>query len=129
LTQGEVIAIEYNGTWYHLSIVEVKPTSQSNAISIIETDINLEFAPPLDYVEPTPQPSQQPTHTSSAPTSIPAGGQKGRGTPPMGNSPASLPSSLSTSPFERKIKDEINFGTPEDASSFKAFTGKGYTIR
>lgn len=49
MTRGDVIKIEYNKKNYYLSIIETKP---GNAISIIETDIELDFAPPLDYVEP-----------------------------------------------------------------------------
>lgn len=39
----------YNNKKYYIDIVETKP---SNAISIIETDCEVDFAPPLDYKEP-----------------------------------------------------------------------------
>lgn len=44
LTKDDVIAIDYNGKIFWLNILEVKP---GNSISIIETDINLDFAPPV----------------------------------------------------------------------------------
>lgn len=51
LTVGDTIPIHYNNKQYFIDIVEAKP---SNAISVIETDCNVDFAPPLDYVEPQP---------------------------------------------------------------------------
>lgn len=41
--------VAYNNRKYYIDIIETKP---SNAISIIETDCEVDFAPPLDYKEP-----------------------------------------------------------------------------
>ena len=41
--------VAYNNKRYYIDIVETKP---SNAISIIETDCEVDFAAPLDYKEP-----------------------------------------------------------------------------
>ena len=41
--------VAYNNKQYHIDIVEAKPAS---AVSIIETDCEVDFAPPLDYKEP-----------------------------------------------------------------------------
>ncbi|KAM2614349.1 hypothetical protein TB2_028984 [Malus domestica] len=49
LTTGDTIMVPYNNKQYYINIVETKP---SPAISIIETDCEVDFAPPLDYVEP-----------------------------------------------------------------------------
>ena len=49
LTVGDTIPISYNNKQYWIDIVEANP---ANAISVIETDCNVDFAPPLDYVEP-----------------------------------------------------------------------------
>lgn len=54
LTKGDAIAISYNDKTYHIDVLEVAP---GEAISIIEADVNVEFAAPLDYVEPTPEPA------------------------------------------------------------------------
>ncbi|XP_026449596.1 ubiquitin fusion degradation protein 1 homolog isoform X2 [Papaver somniferum] len=55
LTTGDSIMVAYNNKKYYIDIVESKP---ANAISIIETDCEVDFAPPLDYVEPErPSPS------------------------------------------------------------------------
>ncbi|XP_046979684.1 ubiquitin fusion degradation protein 1 homolog isoform X1 [Schistocerca americana] len=49
LTTGDVIAIKYNQRIYELCVLETKPGS---AVSIIECDMNVEFAPPVGYKEP-----------------------------------------------------------------------------
>lgn len=49
LTKGDSIAINYNDKTYYIDVLEVAP---GEAISIIETDVNVEFAAPADYVEP-----------------------------------------------------------------------------
>jgi ubiquitin fusion degradation protein 1 len=56
LTAGDNIMVAYNNKKYYIDIIESKP---ANAISIIETDCEVDFAPPLDYKEPervTPPP-------------------------------------------------------------------------
>ncbi|KDP42243.1 hypothetical protein JCGZ_02973 [Jatropha curcas] len=49
LTTGDTIMVAYNNKKYYIDIVETKPSS---AVSIIETDCEVDFAPPLDYKEP-----------------------------------------------------------------------------
>ncbi|XP_031254973.1 ubiquitin fusion degradation protein 1 homolog [Pistacia vera] len=49
LTTGDTIMVPYNNKKYYIDIVETKPSS---AVSIIETDCEVDFAPPLDYKEP-----------------------------------------------------------------------------
>lgn len=46
----DVVAITYNDRVYELRVLETKP---GNAVSIIECDMNVEFAPPVGYSEPT----------------------------------------------------------------------------
>lgn len=41
--------VAYNNKKYYIDIIESKP---SHAITIIETDCEVDFAPPLDYKEP-----------------------------------------------------------------------------
>ena len=48
LTTGDTIMVPYNNKKYYINIVEAKPSS---AVSIIETDCEVDFAAPLDYVE------------------------------------------------------------------------------
>ncbi|KAK1570905.1 hypothetical protein Q3G72_008863 [Acer saccharum] len=49
LTTGDSIMVAYNNKKYYIDIIETKPY---NAITIIETDCEVDFAPPLDYKEP-----------------------------------------------------------------------------
>jgi len=61
LSTGDMIAINYNNKIYELSVLETKP---ANAVSIIECDMNVDFAPPVGYVEPdykaqVPQPMDE----------------------------------------------------------------------
>lgn len=49
LTTGDIIAIKYNSRIYEMCVLETNPGS---AVSIIECDMNVEFAPPVGYKEP-----------------------------------------------------------------------------
>lgn len=49
LTTGDVISIMYNQKIYELCVLETKP---GNAVSIIECDMNVDFAAPVGYKEP-----------------------------------------------------------------------------
>lgn len=55
LTTGDLVAIRYNNKIYELCVLETKP---ANAVTIIECDMNVEFAAPLDYVEPNHKPKE-----------------------------------------------------------------------
>jgi len=50
--------VAYNNKKYYIDIIETKP---DNAISIIETDCEVDFAPPLDYKEPEKPVAPHPT--------------------------------------------------------------------
>ncbi|XP_042499679.1 ubiquitin fusion degradation protein 1 homolog [Macadamia integrifolia] len=64
LTTGDSIMVAYNNKKYYIDIIESKP---SNAISIIETDCEVDFAPPLDYKEPERLAPSVPTSKAPAP--------------------------------------------------------------
>lgn len=55
LTTGDVLAIKYNDKVYELLVLEAKP---QNAVSIIECDMQVDFAPPIGYVEPSVAPKK-----------------------------------------------------------------------
>eukprot|EP00038_Savillea_parva_P026246 m.52658 g.52658 ORF g.52658 m.52658 type:complete len:338 (-) comp7388_c0_seq3:733-1746(-) len=68
LTEADMIAIEYNGKTYELVVLELRPKHPSNAVCVVECDLELDFAPPLDYVEPPKDYGHGPvTETDSAP--------------------------------------------------------------
>lgn len=52
LTTGDVIAINYNDKVYEVCVLETKPTT---AVTIIECDMSVDFAPPVGYQEPNQQ--------------------------------------------------------------------------
>lgn len=62
LTVGDCVVIDYNQKKFEIEIIECKP---ANAISIIEADVNVDFAPPKDYKEPE-RPIPAATTTGSA---------------------------------------------------------------
>jgi len=57
LTKGDLVAINYLNRNYELCVLELQP---ADAVSIIECDMEVDFAPPVGYVEPkyTPTSSQ-----------------------------------------------------------------------
>ncbi|WPH00721.1 Hypothetical protein R9X50_00355100 [Acrodontium crateriforme] len=64
LTLGDVFTFRYNETTYEIAVLEVKPDGESHAISVQETDLEVDFAPPVGYQEP------QKTSGTSTPRSI-----------------------------------------------------------
>lgn len=50
--KGDTININHGGRDYPINIIDCKPNAQ---ICVIETNINLDFDQPLDYVEPAPK--------------------------------------------------------------------------
>jgi len=51
LTKGETISIKYIDETYYIDVVECEP---ADTIHITNSDINLDFDEPIDYVEPPP---------------------------------------------------------------------------
>jgi len=80
LTQGEDIALNYNNKNYYLTVLEVKPVdpTKNYGISILETDVDVDFAPPLDYKEPV-KPKQEEVQTQIP--AIPVFGKPAQQTP------------------------------------------------
>ena len=66
----------YNNRKYYLHVLEAKPAHPTHAVSIVETDVQVDFAPPMDYVEPV-RPATEPIATpQSVAAAIAAGGKK-----------------------------------------------------
>lgn len=68
LTKGDVFNFEYNDEVYDMAVLDVKPETEKMGVSMIETDVSVDFAPPVGYVEPT-----KPVHGSG--TSTPRSGR------------------------------------------------------
>ncbi|OLL24824.1 Ubiquitin fusion degradation protein 1 [Neolecta irregularis DAH-3] len=54
LTTQDIFQIYYNEHLYEIAVLEVKPQNAANAVSVVETDVSVDFAPPLGYTEPKP---------------------------------------------------------------------------
>lgn len=52
LTKGDIFSFHYNDTVYDVAVLEVKPESANNGVSMLETDVSVDFAAPVGYVEP-----------------------------------------------------------------------------
>lgn len=84
LTKGDIFSFHYNDTVYDVAVLEVKPESANNGVSMIETDVSVDFAPPVGYVEPvyekpsrssgTSTPRSAAGHTLGGGSGLPAGG-------------------------------------------------------
>ena len=58
LTKGETISIKYMDDTYYIDVVECEP---ADTIHITNSDINLDFDEPIDYVEPPKEPTPPPS--------------------------------------------------------------------
>ncbi|EDQ89776.1 uncharacterized protein MONBRDRAFT_18846 [Monosiga brevicollis MX1] len=75
LTVNDIIAINYNNKVYEIEVLEVKPENSDQAVSIVECDMQLEFAAPIGYKEPErvrPAASDAATHAATAQVSTAA---------------------------------------------------------
>lgn len=66
LTKGDFILIKHGRRDFEIEILDCKP---QDAVSVIETDVQVDFAPPKDYVEeerPSPSELTQSTVTATA---------------------------------------------------------------
>ena len=53
LTVGDVFTFAYNDSVYSMKVLETKPSiAAKGAISVLETDLEVDFAPPVGYEEP-----------------------------------------------------------------------------
>lgn len=77
LTKGDVFTFSYNDQTFDMAVLETKPSSPKNAIVVLETDLEVDFATPIGYEE---EAARRPSGTST-----PASGRSG---PTAGNLPA-----------------------------------------
>jgi ubiquitin fusion degradation protein 1 len=55
LTKGDIIEIYHNMMTFEILIMELKPDNAPGVL-LLDTDLEIDFAPPKGYVEPKPQP-------------------------------------------------------------------------
>ncbi|KAK4100996.1 UFD1-domain-containing protein [Parathielavia hyrcaniae] len=78
LTKGDVFNFEYNDEVYEVAVLDVKPDTDKMGVSMIETDVSVDFAPPVGYVEPERAPQGSGTSTPRSARGV------GGGVPPGG---------------------------------------------
>ena len=119
LTIGDIIQISYNSQIYEIAVLEVKAHGggEGNAVCVIETDIEVDFAPPVGYVEP------ERTTASSTNSSRPASRMTGTGTPGLPNDIVSIHGGMAA-----KL-DYHALSSAADTSSESAFSRGGQTLR
>jgi len=150
LTTGDVIAIDYNDKIYEFCVLETRP---GNAVSIIECDMNVEFAPPVGYKEPEPKPANdgEPIPPVMNEADLQADGQffafQGKGVRLDGRkNKVNIPENVVHMPqvrrgipdydyeigtlrFIRTAKIEDTNNEKETDEMFEAFSGIGQTLR
>jgi ubiquitin fusion degradation protein 1 len=73
LTKDDIFSFKYNDTVYDVAVLEVKPESDKHGVSMLETDVSVDFAPPIGYVEPASSRASG-TSTPRSVAGLPAGG-------------------------------------------------------
>eukprot|EP00002_Diphylleia_rotans_P023736 TRINITY_DN466_c0_g1_i7.p1 TRINITY_DN466_c0_g1~~TRINITY_DN466_c0_g1_i7.p1 ORF type:complete len:329 (-),score=54.88 TRINITY_DN466_c0_g1_i7:395-1381(-) len=115
VSKNDRILIPYGSQRFYMKILETKPHDN---ICIIQTDLEVDFAPPLDYVEPSLPQNTQPM---SIPNTL--GGRTGDTTPvsPSNTPDTSKPSSFSGAgyrldgrPSSMSSSPHVNIGSPSN---------------
>ncbi|KAF2457022.1 ubiquitin fusion degradation protein UFD1-domain-containing protein [Lineolata rhizophorae] len=78
LTTGDVFSFAYNDNVYRVAVLETKPANPKRAVCTLETDLSVDFAPPVGYQEPARQPR------AGSGTSTPRSAASGAGAPLSG---------------------------------------------
>ncbi|MCJ1307032.1 Ubiquitin recognition factor in ER-associated degradation protein 1 [Agyrium rufum] len=81
LTKGDIFTFAYNDQVYEMAVLETKPDpSESHAISVLETDLEVDFAAPVGYEEQLAASKKKAAATAaSTGTSTPRSGMSGAG--------------------------------------------------
>lgn len=73
LTKGDVFTFAYNDQVFEMAVLEARPANDKHAVSVLETDLEVDFAPPVGYEE-----SQRASGTSTPGSAVsgmaPSGG-------------------------------------------------------
>lgn len=109
LTQGDIIEIRYNGITFSLLIMETHPGG--DGISVLDTDLEVDFAAPVGYVEPE-RPKPAPPSTMAYKLQIDVNGS----TPG-----SSRPSSSMAGTF-------TGAAVSKGGDAWESFKGKGETL-
>ncbi|KAF7294846.1 Ubiquitin fusion degradation protein 1 [Mycena indigotica] len=113
LTQGDIIEIKYNSIVFGLLVMETKPGGEG--INIHDTDLEVDFATPVGYVEPErPKAAPPPTMASKLKIDLDSSS-------PGSSRPASSLGGGFAGP-------STNAGVSKDGDKWESFKGKGETL-
>ena len=116
LTKDDQICLKYNNKNYFLDVVELKPVTQEDAVSIVEADVNVDFEPPVGYVDPKEAKEQEKAKT---PPPKGAGNALGNGS---SSSQSSVMADLARAREERRKQLEA------EKAAYVPFSGTGRRI-
>ena len=123
LTVGDVFVVHYNNKNYEIEVKEAKP---QKAISVVETDCQVDFEAPKDYKEPEkvfakpPPPKPSSSDAPNAPTSAPSA--KGEASAPEPEGPSFLPFAGQARRLDGKPTPASSQPIPAPASQSNAAT-------
>jgi ubiquitin fusion degradation protein 1 len=112
LTQGDIIEISYNSIIFGLLVMETKPGGKG--ISVLDTDLEVDFAPPVGYVEPE-RPKAAPPATMASKLKIDLNSSSG----------SSRPSSSMNGGFTGANGHTV---VSKGGDQWESFKGKGETL-
>uniref|UniRef100_A0A803LM26 Uncharacterized protein n=2 Tax=Chenopodium quinoa TaxID=63459 RepID=A0A803LM26_CHEQI len=125
LTVGDTIVIKHQGKTLYVDIVEAMP---SNAVCVIETDVEVDFARPLDYKEPpkpVPKPLPKPEKDVKEPLGfVPFSGRGSR----LNDSNNTTKEDLAAAVISN-TSTKVSSETSNTGQSVKPFTGKKYSLK
>ncbi|KUJ09050.1 putative ubiquitin fusion degradation protein 1 [Mollisia scopiformis] len=74
VTKGDIFSFKYNDTVYDVAVLEVQPSSEKMGVSMLETDVKVDFEAPIGYVDPPKTRASSGTSTPRSMAGLPAGG-------------------------------------------------------
>jgi ubiquitin fusion degradation protein 1 len=116
LTAGETITVTEGDRRYRLDVVEAQPEP---AVLVLETDCEVDFATPLDYVEPPP-PAARAENNNNEPVRFTGVAKRLDGKPVLEQPKPASPAARG------KTKEG---GDENKEKKEKRFTGKAYSLR
>ncbi|EPS95439.1 hypothetical protein FOMPIDRAFT_85367 [Fomitopsis schrenkii] len=114
LTQGDIIDISYNSIVFSLLVMETKPGGEG--ISVINTDLEVDFAAPVGYVEPE-RPKPPPPSTMASKLGIDVNSQ----TPGSSRPSSSLGGSFGAA-------GSRSVAVSKGGDTWESFKGKGESL-
>ena len=113
LTQGDTIQISYNSIVFDLLIMEVSPPG--SGINVVDTDLEVDFAPPPGYKEPE-RPKAAPPSTMASKLNI----DLSSSTPGSSRPPSSVSGAFAG----------VSQGQPmsKNGEKWESFKGRGETL-